>query len=99
MGSLHLSITQGSYSLTEVKDIDPLEIGSLLGSIGGFWGESRNPATQEGGRGCKTSITGLRRRRGGGVAGVLCADRSAVSTTALVALFDDVDAFGRLSQY
>lgn len=46
VGSLRLVITQGAYSLTEVKDIDPLEIGALLGSIGGFWGRSRNPATQ-----------------------------------------------------
>eukprot|EP00904_Undaria_pinnatifida_P004036 jgi/Undpi1/13633/HiC_scaffold_9.g03287.m1 len=37
IGSLVLTITQGSYSLTEISDIDPLEIGSLLGNIGGFW--------------------------------------------------------------
>ncbi|CAM9958392.1 unnamed protein product [Laminaria digitata] len=36
-GTLNLVITQGAYSLTEIKDVNPLEIGKLLGSIGGFW--------------------------------------------------------------
>lgn len=39
VGSLFLEITQGSYSLTQVEDIEPLEIGALFGNVGGFWGE------------------------------------------------------------
>eukprot|EP00903_Cladosiphon_okamuranus_P021600 g19862.t1 len=34
---LYLKISQGSYSLTEVDDIEPQILGTLLGSIGGFW--------------------------------------------------------------
>eukprot|EP00904_Undaria_pinnatifida_P004016 jgi/Undpi1/13615/HiC_scaffold_9.g03269.m1 len=37
VGFLHLTITQGAYSLTELNDINPLDIGTLLGNIGGFW--------------------------------------------------------------
>ena len=39
IGSLYLEITQGSFSNTEVEDIEPLEIGALFGNVGGFWGE------------------------------------------------------------
>lgn len=35
-GFLFLSITQGSYSLSNIKEVDPLEIGTLLGNIGGM---------------------------------------------------------------
>lgn len=38
---LYLEISQGSYSLTEVIDIDPMELGTLFGNIGGFWGEHK----------------------------------------------------------
>lgn len=38
-GSLFLEITQGSYSHTQVEDIEPLEIGALFGNVGGFWGK------------------------------------------------------------
>lgn len=38
-GDLFLTIAQGAYSLTEIEDIDPLEIGTLLGNFGGFWGK------------------------------------------------------------
>lgn len=40
-GQLTLEIIQGSYSLTTVRDVDPLEIGTLLGNIGGFWGKNQ----------------------------------------------------------
>lgn len=36
-GMLYLTVAQGSYSLTEVDDIEPQVLGTLLGSIGGFW--------------------------------------------------------------
>eukprot|EP00752_Nemacystus_decipiens_P007643 g6832.t1 len=36
-GMLYLQMAQGSYSLTEVDDIEPQILGTLLGSIGGFW--------------------------------------------------------------
>lgn len=36
-GLLYLKIAQGSYSLTEVDEIEPQVLGTLLGSIGGFW--------------------------------------------------------------
>lgn len=39
VGGMFLRIAQGPYSRSIVKDIDPLEIGTLLGNIGGFWGE------------------------------------------------------------
>lgn len=38
-GSLYLTLTQGTYSVTDIKEINPLDIGNLLGNIGGFWGE------------------------------------------------------------
>ena len=38
-GYLHITLTQGSYSLMELTDINPLDIGTLLGNIGGFWGK------------------------------------------------------------
>eukprot|EP00752_Nemacystus_decipiens_P003200 g2961.t1 len=37
VGTLFLEITQGSYSHTQVEDIEPLEIGALFGNVGGFW--------------------------------------------------------------
>eukprot|EP00904_Undaria_pinnatifida_P004017 jgi/Undpi1/13616/HiC_scaffold_9.g03270.m1 len=37
IGHLDLRLTQGGYSLTELTDIDPLDVGGLLGNIGGFW--------------------------------------------------------------
>lgn len=40
VGSLFLEVTQGSYSYTQVEDIEPLEIGALFGNVGGFWGKS-----------------------------------------------------------
>lgn len=39
LGFLDISLTQGSYSLTELSDINPLDAGAFLGNIGGFWGE------------------------------------------------------------
>ncbi|CAN0395001.1 unnamed protein product, partial [Hapterophycus canaliculatus] len=37
-GRLYLRITQGSYSLSAVEEISPLDIGTFLGNVGGFWG-------------------------------------------------------------
>ncbi|CAN0431861.1 unnamed protein product, partial [Ectocarpus sp. 12 AP-2014] len=37
-GRLYLDIRQGSYSRTAIAEIDPLDIGTFLGNIGGFWG-------------------------------------------------------------
>ncbi|CAB1118003.1 unnamed protein product [Ectocarpus sp. CCAP 1310/34] len=37
-GFLNIYVLQGSYSLIIIEDIDPLDIGDLLGNIGGFWG-------------------------------------------------------------
>ncbi|CAN0513445.1 unnamed protein product, partial [Ectocarpus sp. 8 AP-2014] len=37
-GFLNIYILQGSYSFITIEDIDPLDIGDLLGNIGGFWG-------------------------------------------------------------
>ncbi|CAN0024831.1 unnamed protein product [Ectocarpus sp. 12 AP-2014] len=36
-GRLYLDIRQGSYSRTAIAEIDPLDIGTFLGNIGGFW--------------------------------------------------------------
>eukprot|EP00904_Undaria_pinnatifida_P005830 jgi/Undpi1/2377/HiC_scaffold_13.g05758.m1 len=44
-GDLFLTIAQGAYSLTEIEDIDPLEIGTLLGNFGGFWGKYNDEPT------------------------------------------------------
>lgn len=45
----HIVITQSSYSLSELTDIDPFDPAALLGNIGGFWGE-RSRALPERGR-------------------------------------------------
>lgn len=37
-GRLFLNIFQGSYSRTVVDEINPLDIGTFLGNVGGFWG-------------------------------------------------------------
>ncbi|CAM9379495.1 unnamed protein product, partial [Ectocarpus sp. 6 AP-2014] len=37
-GRLYLDIKQGSYSRTAIAEVDPLDIGTFLGNIGGFWG-------------------------------------------------------------
>ncbi|CAM9752610.1 unnamed protein product [Ectocarpus sp. 13 AM-2016] len=37
-GFLNIYILQGSYSFITIEDIDPLDVGDLLGNIGGFWG-------------------------------------------------------------
>jgi len=39
MGALWLNVFQGSYSLNNVDDVQPKVLGTLLGSIGGFWGK------------------------------------------------------------
>lgn len=39
VGYLYLILTQGSFSLTELSDNNPLDIGSFLGNMGGFWGK------------------------------------------------------------
>lgn len=39
VGAMFMRITQGPYSRSIVKDIDPLEIGTFFGNIGGFWGK------------------------------------------------------------
>ena len=39
IASVFLELAQGSYSHTQVEDIEPLEIGALFGNVGGFWGE------------------------------------------------------------
>ncbi|CAM9379792.1 unnamed protein product [Ectocarpus sp. 6 AP-2014] len=36
-GRLYLDIQQGSYSRTAIAEVDPLDIGTFLGNIGGFW--------------------------------------------------------------
>lgn len=38
-GFLSVDLTQGSFSLTTVKDVNPLDIGTFFGNIGGFWGK------------------------------------------------------------
>lgn len=35
----HIVLTQSSYSLAELTDIDPFDPAALLGNIGGFWGK------------------------------------------------------------
>eukprot|EP00752_Nemacystus_decipiens_P003202 g2963.t1 len=37
IATIFLEITQGSYSHTQVEDVEPLEIGTLFGNVGGFW--------------------------------------------------------------
>ncbi|CAM9350825.1 unnamed protein product [Ectocarpus fasciculatus] len=37
IGRLYLDMKQGSYSHTAIKEVDPLDIGTFLGNIGGFW--------------------------------------------------------------
>lgn len=37
-GRLFLMIIQGSFSRTIVEEISPLDIGTFLGNVGGFWG-------------------------------------------------------------
>ena len=39
IGYLHLTLTQGGFSLTELTDINPIDLATLLGNIGGFWGK------------------------------------------------------------
>lgn len=39
VGYVHLTLTQGGFSLTELTDIDPVDLLTLLGNIGGFWGK------------------------------------------------------------
>ncbi|CAM9657669.1 unnamed protein product [Ectocarpus sp. 12 AP-2014] len=36
-GRLYLDIKQGSYSRTAIAEVDPLDIDTFLGNIGGFW--------------------------------------------------------------
>ncbi|CAM9809602.1 unnamed protein product [Ectocarpus sp. 4 AP-2014] len=36
-GRLYLDIQQGAYSRTSIAEVDPLDIGTFLGNIGGFW--------------------------------------------------------------
>eukprot|EP00904_Undaria_pinnatifida_P004014 jgi/Undpi1/13613/HiC_scaffold_9.g03267.m1 len=36
-GFLYLTVTQGSHSLTELKDISPFDAATVIGNIGGFW--------------------------------------------------------------
>ncbi|CAM9647613.1 unnamed protein product, partial [Hapterophycus canaliculatus] len=36
-GMLYLQISQGSFSLIEVEDIEPQLFGTLMGNVGGFW--------------------------------------------------------------
>lgn len=43
-GQLMLDITQSSYSMVPVEDVDPLEIRTFFGNIGGFWGSKRHHA-------------------------------------------------------
>lgn len=38
-GFLQVHLTQGPFSLSKVKDVDPLELGTFLGNLGGFWGK------------------------------------------------------------
>lgn len=42
-GYLFLTLTQGLYALTELSDINPLDISTILGNIGGFWGTYYSP--------------------------------------------------------
>ncbi|CAM9884006.1 unnamed protein product [Scytosiphon promiscuus] len=37
IGVLNLIIRQGPFSRTNIEEIDPLDIGTFLGNIGGFW--------------------------------------------------------------
>lgn len=38
VGSLVLQIRQGSFSRTRIIELSPLDIGTFLGNVGGFWG-------------------------------------------------------------
>lgn len=38
IGALYLKIRQGSFSRTIIEEINPLDIGTFLGNVGGFWG-------------------------------------------------------------
>ena len=40
VGYLYLILTQGSFSVTEITDINPLDVGNFVGNIGGFWGKN-----------------------------------------------------------
>ena len=44
-GAIYLTLTQGTFSVTEITDINPLDIGNFLGNIGGFWGKLLAPRT------------------------------------------------------
>ncbi|CAM9132934.1 unnamed protein product [Ectocarpus sp. 8 AP-2014] len=37
LGYLRLNVRQGPFSLTSVEEISPLDVGSFLGNVGGFW--------------------------------------------------------------
>ncbi|CAM9883937.1 unnamed protein product [Scytosiphon promiscuus] len=37
IGSLYLQIRQGVFSRTEIEELDPLDVGTFLGNVGGFW--------------------------------------------------------------
>ncbi|CAM9538946.1 unnamed protein product [Ectocarpus sp. 4 AP-2014] len=37
LGYLGLNVRQGPFSLTSVEEVSPLDVGSFLGNIGGFW--------------------------------------------------------------
>ena len=39
VGTLLLTLTLGSYSLTELSDDNPMDILDFIANIGGFWGE------------------------------------------------------------
>lgn len=40
-GILYLTVRQGDFSRIAVREINPLDVGNLLGNIGGFWGASQ----------------------------------------------------------
>lgn len=40
-GCLFIDISRGAYSLTTVRDVDPVEIAAFLGNMGGFWGKDK----------------------------------------------------------
>ena len=44
LGALFLTLTLGSFSLTTLKEDNPVDIPDFIASIGGFWGEWMGPA-------------------------------------------------------
>lgn len=42
-GDLMFTLTQGSFSLMELSEENPIDMFGYIGNIGGFWGECTSP--------------------------------------------------------